>query len=148
MTNDIRYRDAVEAQIEALMEGSERPIGAEIGWLEPNGIGSEQYLEFLESIVPERLDGMKVAVDAAHGAAYKLGPAILRRLGAQVTTTGCEPDGMNINATGGATKPETVQQLTRSSGSDVGVAFDGDAAAEEEFRSARIADGPSAVMRL
>jgi phosphoglucosamine mutase len=70
---------------------------------------------------------MKVVVDCAHGAAYQLGPAVLARLGAEVHVIGVQPDGMNINAEGGATKPETVQEMTRAEGCDVGVAFDGDA---------------------
>ena len=77
--------------------------------------------------MPERLDGMKVAVDAAHGAAFELGPLILRRLGAEVFQIGAHPDGMNINAEGGATKPESVQEFTKAVGADIGVAFDGDA---------------------
>jgi len=121
--------DEVELQIECLMdvEGDSRPIGGEVGYLTSLVDGAEGYLQFLETIVPERLDGMKVAVDAAHGAAYTLAPAILARLGAVVSVTGVTPDGMNINADGGATKPETVQEFTVSTQSEIGVAFDGDA---------------------
>jgi phosphoglucosamine mutase len=84
-------------------------------------------MDFLTGIVPEGLMGMKVAVDAAHGAAYRLGPEVLRRLGAEVIAMGDTPDGMNINAEGGATKPQTIQDFTVATGSDIGVAFDGDA---------------------
>ena len=121
--------DEVEAEIESLMdaEPENRPTGGKVGYLNPSRSGIEHYLQFLEEIVPERLDGMRVAVDAANGAAYELGPAILARLGAIVAVTGVEPDGMNINEEGGATKPETVQSLTVSSNSNIGVAFDGDA---------------------
>jgi len=121
--------DEVELSIEDRMERAleSRPVGGEVGYLAPSRDGVESYLEFLESVVPERLDGMKVALDAAHGAAYELGPAILARLGAQVSVTGVSPDGLNINAEGGATKPETIQEFTQSTGSEIGVAFDGDA---------------------
>jgi len=123
-----KFPDEVELQIESYMEsGPALPTGAGVGWLESDRSAVESYLEFLVSIVPERLDGMKVAVDGAHGAAYELGPEILRRLGAHVSVIGAEPDGMNINAEGGATKPETIGAFTLSSGAEVGVAFDGDA---------------------
>jgi phosphoglucosamine mutase len=120
--------DEVELQIESFMEdGPQPPIGAGVGWLEPGPELIQAYLHFLVSVVPERLDGMKVAVDGAHGAAYALGPEVLRLLGAEVHSTGVSPDGMNINAEGGATKPETVGAFTVSSSCHVGVAFDGDA---------------------
>lgn len=120
--------DAVEAHIETLMDSKNpRPTGGDIGWMEASRRGVDDYLNYLESLVPERLDGMKVAVDAAHGAAYSLGPDILERLGAIVTPIGVAPDGNNINAEGGATKPEAIQEFTVETGSEVGVAFDGDA---------------------
>jgi len=121
--------DAAELAIEQLMgaESSERPTGAKVGSITNSASSTEHYLKFLEAIVPERLEGMKVAVDGAHGAAYALGPEIVRRLGAEVVVTGDNPDGLNINAEGGATKPDTIQKLTVQSGCDVGVAFDGDA---------------------
>lgn len=120
--------DEVELQIESLMEEhGERPTGAEVGWMEADRSSIEQYLDFLVGIVPEHLEGMKVAVDGAHGAAYELGPEVLRRLGADVHVIGDRPDGMNINAEGGATKPESVGKFTVEQGCEVGVAFDGDA---------------------
>jgi phosphoglucosamine mutase len=124
-----KLADEVEAEIESLMDAEleSRPTGGKVGYLNPSRSGIEHYLQFLEEIVPERLDGMRVAVDAANGAAFELGPAILARLGAIVAVTGVEPDGMNINEEGGATKPETVQSLTVNSKSEIGVAFDGDA---------------------
>ena len=120
--------DSTEAEIEALMEEPfERPLGVEVGYLESSRDRVEAYLDFLVSLVPERLDGMKVAVDGAHGAAYELAPQVLKRLGAEVEMTGVEPDGVNINAEGGATKPDTIQNFTVATGADIGVAFDGDA---------------------
>lgn len=124
-----KLADAVELEIERLMEQpvESRPTGRGVGSLNPEQGLREAYLESLQAIVPGGLAGMKVAVDGAHGAAYSIGPEILRRLGAEVVETGNAPDGMNINADGGATKPETVQELTKASGAHVGVAFDGDA---------------------
>lgn len=123
-----KLADEVEQEIESLMEGFEdRPTGGAIGTFSIDRSGVEEYMRLLESIVPERLDGMRVAVDAAHGAAYLLGPEILRRLGAEIVVTGFEPNGTNINAVGGATKPDAVMKLTVEAGCHVGVAFDGDA---------------------
>ena len=123
-----KLSDEVELGIEALMDSAEgRPVGAGVGTLYEDRSELAGYLDVLISAVPERLDGMSVALDCAHGAGYELGPEALRRLGAVVTVIGDQPDGMNINAEGGATKPETVQKLTKSSAASVGVAFDGDA---------------------
>ena len=120
--------DEVELQIEEFMEADmPRPTAAGVGWLHFDHTPLDAYLDFLVSIVPERLEGMKIAVDAAHGAAYALGPESLRRLGAEVHVIGAEPDGMNINAEGGATKPETISEFTKLNSCHVGVAFDGDA---------------------
>ena len=119
----------VEATIEGMLfsEFSGRPTGAGVGKIEPGATEIAGYMHYLESIVPERLDGMKIAVDAAHGAAYELGSEIFRRLGATVVTTGDQPNGVNINSDGGATKPHVIQQLTVDAGCDIGVAYDGDA---------------------
>ncbi len=123
-----KLADEVELHIETLMDGFEdRPTGGAVGTITTDRSGIAGYLDLLESVVPERLEGLKVAVDAAHGAAYELGPEILRRLGATIILSGAEPDGVNINAVGGATKPEYVQKLTVESGASIGVAFDGDA---------------------
>lgn len=121
--------DEVELRIEDLMDApvDARPLGGEVGWLGTDRSAIEAYLRFLTTLVPEGLKGMKVALDGAHGAAYELGPEVLVRLGAEVVVTGAEPDGMNINEEGGATKPQTIQDFTVKTGSHVGVAFDGDA---------------------
>ena len=123
-----KLQDEVELRIEELMGSpEERPVGAGVGVFSIDLSSIDAYMDLLESVVPERLDGMLVAVDAAHGAAFELGPKILERLGAKIVAIGVEPDGMNINAVGGATKPEIVQKLTKEIGATVGVAFDGDA---------------------
>jgi len=120
--------DEEEETIESLMSPPEvRPSGAGVGVYSTNLDELAAYLDYLVAIVPERLDGMRVAVDAAHGAAYEMGPEVLRRLGADVVEMGVSPDGMNINAVGGATKPEAVQEFTKGSDAAIGIAFDGDA---------------------
>lgn len=117
-----------EREIEALL-GREFPRAAatEVGRIGDVPERVATYMDFLEAIVPERLDGMRLAVDGAHGAAHTLGSQVLRRLGAEVTEVGNAPDGSNINAEGGATKPATIQGFTVASGAAVGLAFDGDA---------------------
>jgi len=121
--------DETELDIEGLMdvpvEG--RPVGSGIGELAAGPKGLDRYLAYLESLVPERLEGLTVAVDAAHGAAYEIGPRILQLLGAQVVATGVDPNGVNINEEGGATKPGFIQEFTVKNACDIGVAFDGDA---------------------
>ena len=123
-----KLADEVESGIEARMssEGA-RPVGEGLGEIRTDRTGVHDYEAHLRAIVPGRLEGMRIAVDAANGAAYHLAPQVLRSLGAELILSNAEPDGMNINAGCGATHPETVQALTRESGADVGVAFDGDA---------------------
>lgn len=123
-----KLADEVEAGIEARMsaEGN-RPIGDDLGDIRSDRTAVHDYEAHLLAIVPGRLEGMTIAVDAANGAAYHLAPQVLRSLGAEVVLANAEPDGVNINAGCGATHPETIQNLTRETGADVGVAFDGDA---------------------
>lgn len=120
--------DEVEEEIEALMTSSApRPVGAAVGTITRDATPIFAYLDMLAAIVPGRLEGMKVAVDGAHGAAFALGPEVLRRLGAEVFVMGDQPDGLNINSDGGATHPQAIRDFTVQSGADIGVSFDGDA---------------------
>jgi len=120
--------DDQERCIEELMMPLEaRPEGSGVGKLETAREELDRYIEFLADLVPERLDGMRLVVDCAQGAAYEIAPKVLQRLGADVIPIGIEPDGMNINAQGGATKPGVIQAKTKELGADLGVAFDGDA---------------------
>lgn len=104
-----------------------RPTGSNIGWLEPGSTEVDSYLEWLQSIVPERLDGMTLVIDAANGAASELGTKVFRLLGATVIATADLPNGSNINHECGATHPHHVQILTQEHRADLGIAYDGDA---------------------
>ena len=88
-----------------------------------------RYIEFCKASFANDLSlkGLKLVVDAAHGAAYHVAPDVFHELGAQVHTIGCEPDGLNINAGVGATAPKALIEAVRQHGADYGIALDGDA---------------------
>jgi len=88
-----------------------------------------RYIQFAKDTFPEhlRLDGLKVVVDCANGAAYQVAPEALWELGAEVVPLGVTPDGLNINAACGSTHPELMQETVVASGADIGLALDGDA---------------------
>lgn len=120
--------DAVEDEIEARLDaGWSRPTGAEVGRVREHPEGLEQYVAHVIGSAPNRLEGVKVVVDCANGAAYQAGPEALRRLGADVIAVFAEPDGLNINAGCGSTHIDALGSLVQSHGADLGVAFDGDA---------------------
>jgi len=89
----------------------------------------ELYRDYLATVIGEGLDltGMRVAVDCANGAAYRIAPVVFARLGADVTVIGGEPDGRNINEGCGSLHPEQLQTTVSENGLDIGIAFDGDA---------------------
>ncbi len=121
--------DATEDAIEAAMDDStwQRPLAGQVGrirWLDDAG---ERYLDHLLACVPQPLQGLRLVLDAAHGAAAALGPRMFRRAGAQVTTIGASPDGMNINDGVGSTYLEPLREAVRHHGAHVGLALDGDA---------------------
>lgn len=87
----------------------------------------ERYLKYLLSTTESRLDGLRIVVDSANGAAYRLGPRLLEELGATVESTGSEPNGRNINLHCGALHVEALRELVLARGAHAGVAFDGDA---------------------
>jgi phosphoglucosamine mutase len=88
-----------------------------------------RYIEFCKSTVPHTLSlrGLKIVIDAAHGAAYHVAPDVFHELGAHVVTIGCSPDGLNINAGVGATSPQAVVAAVAEHRADYGIALDGDA---------------------
>jgi phosphoglucosamine mutase len=123
-----KLSDEVEEEIEGLLHSTfDRPSGDLIGTIERGRDPLEGYLFHLQNLLVEGLDGFNIAMDCAHGAAYELAPELLRRLGAHPLLTGVDPDGLNINSEGGATRPETICEFTKHSKAGIGVAFDGDA---------------------
>ncbi len=94
-----------------------------------SGLPQGRYIEFCKSTFPNDLDlnGMKIVVDAAHGAAYNIAPHVFRELGAEVHAIGVHPDGFNINKGVGALHPELLAKEVKARGAQLGVALDGDA---------------------
>jgi phosphoglucosamine mutase len=107
-----------------------------------------EYIEHLAATLPQGISGLRMVVDAAHGSASFLAPALFERLGAQVECIGCAPDGRNINLGCGSLHLEGLRERVLSSGAEVGVAFDGDAdRALFISHSGKVIDG-DAVMLL
>ncbi|WP_460522467.1 phosphoglucosamine mutase [Flindersiella endophytica] len=120
--------DAIEDAIEArLREPWQRPTGAGVGRVRDDGAGFEAYVSHLVDSAPHRLDGLKVVVDCANGAAYRAAPETLRRLGAEVIALHADPNGLNINENCGSTHVDSLVSAVLEHGADAGVAHDGDA---------------------
>ncbi|NMO93446.1 phosphoglucosamine mutase [Actinomycetospora sp. TBRC 11914] len=123
--------DAVEDEIEAHAarpaQPAERPTGHDIGRVADVPDALERYLDHLLSSTPDRLDGLHVVVDCAHGAASLAAPRAYERAGARVTTLAAEPDGWNINEGVGSTHLEGLCKAVVAHGADLGIAHDGDA---------------------
>src|SRR3954454_1925987 len=125
--------DEVEARLEELMGSDEldrnRPHGAEIGKATKIEDSRGRYVVFLKSAFPRHptLEGMKIVVDCANGAAYKVAPAVFAELGADVITMNARPDGTNINDDCGALHPQKMQAAVKKHGAQIGIAVDGDA---------------------
>ncbi|MBI1331171.1 MAG: phosphoglucosamine mutase [Alphaproteobacteria bacterium] len=127
-----KLSDEAERQIEAYMEN-----GIEKGLVPPARLGrakrvddsQARYIEFAKRTFPRnlRLDGMRIVIDCANGAAYKVAPAVLWELGAEVFTLGDKPDGFNINQDCGSTSPAAMSAKVREMRADFGIALDGDA---------------------
>ena len=131
-----KFSDKIEQQIEATVErmGQEGPDFALVG---PDQLGrvrrldgaDGRYMELVKASFPNdlRLDGLKVVVDCANGAAYRIAPRILYELGADVVEYAVSPDGLNINDQCGATAPKNLRLKVLETGADIGLALDGDA---------------------
>ena len=122
--------DDAEDRIEALLsdDAGVRPTGRGVGRVLPvEDEANQRYLRHLESVSGASLEGMRVVVDCANGAASNVAPEFLRRLGADVVAINDRPDGWNINAGCGATSPQVVARAVLENGADAGVAHDGDA---------------------
>jgi phosphoglucosamine mutase len=127
-----KLSDEREQEIEALMSnGLEEGLAsaATIGRAKRVDDSQARYIEFAKRTFPRthRLEGLRIVLDCANGAAYKVAPAALWELGADVVTIGVEPNGMNINLDCGSTSPEAMQRKVREVRADFGIALDGDA---------------------
>src|ERR1044072_358463 len=127
-----KLSDEIEAEIEARLEANELSKSlapsAELGRAKRIDDAPGRYIEFVKSSFPKGLSlaGLKVVVDCANGAAYKVAPTVLWELGAEVIPMGVEPNGTNINRECGAMHPERLKALVRERGADLGIALDGD----------------------
>jgi phosphoglucosamine mutase len=125
-----KLSDAWEQSVEAALQ--EQPVWAEsakLGKSRRLDDAAGRYIEFCKSSFASdlTLKGLKIVVDAAHGAAYHIAPKVFHELGAEVICIGCAPNGLNINDGVGATHPEALIEAVRANSADYGVALDGDA---------------------
>ncbi|MFH8345981.1 phosphoglucosamine mutase [Streptomyces sp. NPDC018045] len=105
----------------------DRPTGAGVGRVKDYDQGFDNYVAHLVGVLPNRLDGLKVVIDGAHGAAARVSPEAFARAGAEVVTIGTDPDGLNINDGCGSTHIAGLRTAVVEHGADLGVAHDGDA---------------------
>ncbi|MCQ4315033.1 phosphoglucosamine mutase [Stutzerimonas zhaodongensis] len=121
--------DEVELMIEELLDAPMTVVeSAQLGKASRINDAAGRYIEFCKSSVPTSTDfsGMKIVLDCAHGATYKVAPSVFRELGAEVVVIGAQPDGLNINAEVGSTHVAQLQKAVIDHGADLGIAFDGD----------------------
>lgn len=128
-----KLADELEDRIEGVYEEHrtgapwDRPTGAGVGRVRSYDDGFERYVEHLLSALPNRLDGLKVVLDEAHGAAAGISPEAFTRAGAEIVTIGAEPDGLNINDGCGSTYLQKLRAAVVEHGAHLGIAHDGDA---------------------
>ncbi len=125
----MKLPDAVETEIESLLDGPMTlPGPAHLGKAERVGDAEGRYLEFCKGTFPKNrsLRGLKLVVDCAHGANYRVGIRIFQELGAEVVPIGSSPNGLNINEGCGATAPKAMAKAVVDHRADFGIAFDGD----------------------
>jgi len=128
-----KLSDTVEAEIEHMLAVNEQAdhlvAPADLGRARRLDFAEGRYLEFVKYTFPRGLglDDLKIVVDCAHGAAYKIAPLVLYELGAEIVTMGVDPDGTNINKDCGATATQAMQDMVVATGADLGIALDGDA---------------------
>ncbi len=125
-----KLSDADEMAIEALLDAPAMLAApAQIGRARRVEDARGRYIHFAKTCFPEelRLDGLKIVIDCANGAAYQVAPSALWELGAEIVTLGVTPNGTNINDKCGSTAPALLQETVVDSGADIGIALDGDA---------------------
>ncbi|MEQ1437727.1 phosphoglucosamine mutase [Fontimonas sp. SYSU GA230001] len=124
-----KLSDAVEQEIEAMLDVPMACVAPEdLGRAKRIDDAAGRYIEFCKGTFGERsLNGMRLVVDCANGAAYRVGPAVFEELGASVVALGVQPDGLNINLGCGSTHMDLLRARVRDSGAQLGIALDGDA---------------------
>ncbi len=127
-----KLSDEVETEIEEMMDNGladHLAAPADLGRAKRIDDAQARYIEFAKRTFPAhlRLDGLRIVLDCAHGAAYRVAPEVLWELGAEVISIGVTPDGFNINSKVGSTSPEAMCAKVRESRADLGIALDGDA---------------------
>jgi phosphoglucosamine mutase len=127
-----KLSDAVEAAIERMVDENftdRLAPASQLGRASRLDDASGRYIEYVKNTFPKKLtlDGLKIVVDCAHGAAYKVAPRVLAELGAEVVPIAVEPNGKNINDHCGAVAPQAMQEAVVLHGADIGIALDGDA---------------------
>lgn len=141
----MKLPDEIELAIEEALEAPLDCVASDkLGRARRIEDAAGRYIEFCKSTFPNELDlsGLKIVVDAAHGAAYHIAPHVFRELGAEVHAIGCEPDGFNINDGVGATNPEHLLAVVQELDADLGIALDGDADRLQMVdRSGKLYDG-------
>ena len=124
----VKLPDVVEQRIEAAMSGEMlRPTGEGVGRIDRFSDAEDRYVVHLLGSLPNRLEGIKVVLDCAHGAASGVSPETFRDAGADVIVIGAEPDGLNINDGVGSTHLDNLAEAVVRLGADIGIAHDGDA---------------------
>ncbi|UVE17070.1 phosphoglucosamine mutase [Pseudomonas sp. LS44] len=122
--------DEIERMIEELLDAPMTVVeSANLGKVSRINDAAGRYIEFCKGSVPSNtsFSGLKMVIDCAHGAAYKVAPSVFRELGATVSVLGAQPNGLNINAECGSTHLASLQAAVLSEQADIGIAFDGDA---------------------
>ena len=125
----LKLPDDVELAIEAELDKPMGPIdSARLGKVRRIVDAEGRYIEFCKSTIPVGMQfhGLKIALDCANGATYRVSPSVFRELGAEVETVGVDPDGLNINEQCGSTHPAALIEKVKHSGADIGIALDGD----------------------
>lgn len=130
--NGLKLTDETQAEIEALVQkdmSELRTSHNKLGRAKRLDDAAGRYIEYAKQTFPKgmRLDGLKIVIDCANGAAYKIAPTVLWELGAEVISIGVEPNGENINANCGATHPDAMAKAVKEYKADIGIALDGDA---------------------
>lgn len=128
-SNGFKLSDEEQEKIELLLDSEDtlpRPTGSDIGSVSDYLEGGQKYLSYLKSTIENDFEGLKIALDSAHGSAYSLAPYLFGDLEAETVTIGSSPNGVNINENVGSTHPEKLAEIVQNESCDFGLAFDGD----------------------